>query len=145
MARKTKSLVIEADNRDAGKVFELTEMFSDQGERWALRVGFALMNAGIDLPVAAEDITMEIIAQVGFRALSHIPYEVAGPLLEELMTCAKYVSPAGVATDIKGNLQIEEISTRLKLKAAVFELLTGFSLPAMSSTGVSSPSAISAG
>ncbi len=70
---------------DAGKVFRITPMAARPGHRWASRVIFALMNAGVEIPENIADAGMAAIAVIGIKALGKVPFEVAEPLLDELL------------------------------------------------------------
>lgn len=131
MARKTKELTITAEGRDAGKVFKLTEMSADQAERWATRAFFAMANAGVELPDNVAEQGMAGLAVVALTGISKLAYEVAEPLLAEMLTCVKYVHAPGQAaqTIMSGEMcQIEEVKTFMQLRLEVLELHTGFSL-----------------
>ena len=142
MARKTVYWTAPADcGRDAGKRFLLTEMPSDQGERWALRLLLALANGGTKLPEGTLEMGMAGVASIAgacVLALKHLQglrWEDAEPLLEEMMECVKFapdITSAGGteipprALMVGANSQIEEIATRLKLKWEVFHLHVDF-------------------
>lgn len=80
---------IEKANRDSGKVFIITEMSAHQAHRWATRAIFAVMNSGVELPDNAASLGMAGLAVMGMGALSGVPYAVAEPLLDELLTCVQ--------------------------------------------------------
>jgi hypothetical protein len=46
MARKTKTITIDEDNRDTGKTFILVEMPARQAEEWGTRAMLALARSG---------------------------------------------------------------------------------------------------
>lgn len=50
MARKTIVFTVEADNRDKGKTFKITEMPARKAEEWAIQVACAVMGAGVSVP-----------------------------------------------------------------------------------------------
>jgi hypothetical protein len=135
--RKTIEIEIESDDRDYGKRFLITEMAADQAERWAIRFGFALMNSGVDLPELDGGITgMSDLLKVGLKALAKVPYEKAEPLITEMMDCVQFMPDAKnkkIVRDLFEN-DIEEVTTRLKLKKAVFDLHTSFFTAAVPST-----------
>lgn len=128
MARKKLILEIDSDGRDFGKAFQITEMSADAAERWAIRLGFAMMNAGIDMPELDGISGMADIARIGLSALAKVPYESASPLLDEMMACIKIIpdnqKPNIVRDLIEGD--IEEVSTRFKLKKEVWGLHVDF-------------------
>ena len=131
MARKTKTVVIEAEGRDKGKTFLLTELPALAAERWAIRALMAVADAGIDLPNTAIGAGMSALAVVGIQAVFRVPYERADPLLNEMMTCIQIIPdpkrPFPRAL-LDGSDDIEEVSTVLVLRSEVLELHVGFSV-----------------
>lgn len=116
-------------NRDVGKVFEITEMSSDKAERWAMRALLALTNTGVEIPQGIEGAGMAGIAHIGFQMFGLLDFDVVEPLLAEMMTCIN-IQVGTVSRPINDDFgDIEEVATRLKLRRAWFELHTGFSLP----------------
>lgn len=135
MARKTKRHTITTEGRDKGKVFILTEMPCDQGERWALRALLALTNTGAAIPEEALGAGMAGLAAVGVQALGMLNAEQVQPLLDELWpACVRIVPPNEKLMPqeiLPGiNSQIEEVKTRLEIYRELLTLHTGFSLPA---------------
>lgn len=137
MARKTVTIEIDANNRDIGKAFLLTEMSANDAERWAIRAGFALMNSGADfseLTGTDEDgeplpLSFQAFAKMGLSALSKIPYESAEQLIAEMMKCVKFIpdkNKPNVVRDIFDG-DIEEVSTLFTLKKEVWGLHVNFS------------------
>lgn len=138
--RRTKTLTIpgtrtdELYKRDNGKSFVITEMPADEAERFGITAVMALLNNGAQIDDAALGAGMAGLALAGLDALNSLKAETLAPLLVDMFACIKYVP------DIAGldpqpimageGSQIEEWSTRLKLRAVWFELHTGFSLPA---------------
>jgi hypothetical protein len=126
--RKTSTYTETAENRDKGKVFKIEEMSADAAEQWALRAFFAIMNAGIEIPDGIADMGFAGIATAGLRALGAVPYEVAKPLLDEMMDCIQII-PDPAKPNVARALfpgDIEEVATRLKLRKAVFDLHVSF-------------------
>lgn len=128
--RKTVTVTIDQDNRDKGKTFLITEMDAFKAEAWATRVLLAITN--IDLPEDFKSMGMEAIAKLGLQAISSIDYDVAKPLLDEMLECVQIVMPATTRPLMNGD--IEEVASILKIRKAVFELHTGFSLAELKST-----------
>lgn len=130
--RKTTTLTIDGKNRDQGKVYKITEMSADKAERWALRAGFVLMNAGVDLPELEGGTSMADLSQLGLqtliRAFSKVSYEQAEPLLTEMLECVQCVPDPGKPEVVRGLIEsdIEEVSTRFKLRKAVWDLHVDF-------------------
>ncbi len=50
MARKSIVFTVEADNRDKGKQFKITEMPARKAEEWAIRLACAVIGAGVTVP-----------------------------------------------------------------------------------------------
>lgn len=133
--RRKKEVSIPADpagtqearkNRDAGKVYILTEMPASAAERWANRAIIALGNSGakIDYVVGAG---MAGIAVLGLRAMFGVAEGPALELTDELMGCVtRKMEHAPEGRPLVED-DVEEVSTRFKLKAEVFALHTGFS------------------
>lgn len=129
MARKTLDITpSDGSDRDAGKVFVITEMPASQAEAWATRALLALMNGGVDIPEGAENMGMAAMAEVGIKALAGLKWEVAQPLLDEMWTCVQ-IRPDPHKTHVVRELveeDIEEISTRIKLRLEIWKLHVGF-------------------
>jgi predicted NBD/HSP70 family sugar kinase len=136
MARKTTLLTIQENNpayRDNAKVFLLTEMSADHGERWANRLIVAIANAGGDLPDGIMGGGMAGLSALGmdsiFDAAQKIKFETLEPLLDEMMGCVQTrVGQNPWQAIVRGvNCQIEEIQTFWTLRKAWVELEVGFS------------------
>lgn len=132
MSRKTARLTIEDDNRDKGKSFVITELSAERAERWALRALLALSAAGIDVPEQASNAAMAGMASVGMSMLARLDFDIAEPLLAEMMDCVQIDMGNGVVRDLlEGDCgDIEEVMTRFQLRKAVLELHLGFSIAA---------------
>jgi len=133
--RKKLTVEIETDGRDQGKMFLITEMDADKAERWAIRLGFALMNAGVDIPDMDNIESMSDVARIGLGALARVPYEAAEPLIAEMMDCVKIIPDPNQPKVVRDLIaeDIEEVATRLFLKREVFKLHVNFSTPAAAS------------
>lgn len=137
MARKTKTVVIEndAENRDKGKIFLLTEAPALKAERWGIRAVLALANAGAEIPDDAIAGGMATMAVAGLEALRQLEYEDARPLLDEMLDCVQIASDPKhpnitrplVRSEGDGD-DIEELSTLLLLRQEVFNLHVDFFL-----------------
>lgn len=154
MARHERLVTITADGRDKGKTFRLVEMPADQGEWWAIRALSVLGDAGVSMPpgtleagmagLAAMEATKGMASAlfvVGLRMLPGVNTANLKPLLDEMMTCITYVPPTARGVPLPEQplkdgeySQIDEIATRLKLRADVLELHLGFSLAGAVST-----------
>lgn len=138
MGRKVSRVTITAEGRDKGKLFVLTELPADQAERWAIRAFLGLIQSGADISPETLQGGMASLATMGIQALGGVRWETLEPLLEEMWSCIEFqppnakilpqVIPEGV------NSPIEEVTTRLVLRLAVWELHTGFSVPVESPT-----------
>lgn len=135
--RKEKTVVIES-GRDKGKMFLIKELPASQVERWATRALFVMMNCGVEIPDNLLSAGLAGIAAVGIKSLTKVPYEQAEPLFDEMMTCIAIVPDPrqplvkrgyeGVGAMIEDD--IEDVTTRLILRKAVFELHMDFFLGA---------------
>lgn len=123
MARRTQVVTIDdAESRDAGKAFLITEMDAESAEWWAFRVLQAILGSNVEIDFSAP---LAKIASQGLGALSKLPPDQAKPLLDEMMACVRMQIPAGGSRPLLGT-DIEEVTTRIKLRAAMLELHTGF-------------------
>ncbi len=136
--RKTLTITIDADGRDKGKVFVVTEMPAVQAERWALRAIFALMNTGADIPDDIAQMGMAGISRLGLSALMQVPYAAAEPLLAEMLECVKIIPDPAKPSVTRAPVEqdFEEVSTLLRLRKEVFALHTDFFTNAAKSTSV---------
>ncbi|NDK98625.1 hypothetical protein [Photorhabdus bodei] len=128
MARKETFITMNDDNRDKGKLFYIQEMPASQAEWWAIRALMVMGREWLDIPDNFRDLGMAALAVVGLKAISRIAPDEARPLLDELMTCVQMV-PNPADKKIKRELidsDIEEIVTRLKLRAEVLKLHVDF-------------------
>lgn len=125
--RKTVQFIGE-DGRDKGKVFVLTEMSARQGEEWAMRALLALMQSGTDIPEGFQFLGVAALASMGMKVLTGLKWEVAQPLLEEMFQGLKIIRDPKKPSMLFDVLEedIEEISTRVKLRGAIFRLNTDF-------------------
>ncbi len=78
----------------------------------------------------------------GMQALGKLDWDVAELLLDELMTCISFIPDPTrkERTRPLHETDIEEVATRVKLKAEVFTLHTGFSFAAARLNTTSNPS-----
>lgn len=124
MARKVIQVKIDKPGRDFGKRFEITELPASQAEEWAMRAFLALSASGMEIPDDVAQAGLAGIATIGLRALGKIPWELAKPLMDEMMTCVRSVQERAVRDLIEDD--IEEVSTRLELRRQVLALHTDF-------------------
>jgi hypothetical protein len=143
MARNTLNYTVTDEGRDKGKTFVLTEMPASRAEAWAMRAILALLANNVELPDGFERLGMAGMAEVGIKALSGLKWDVAEPLLSEMWDCVQ-IMPDPSKPQIVRNLieeDIEEISTRVKLRAEVWKLHTGFLKAVAPSISEGSPAA----
>jgi hypothetical protein len=130
--RKEKEITIEADNRDKGKVYILHEMSSAQGEKWGLRAMLALGKSKLEIPPELMSQGLAGIAALGIRAFGSMEFEDAEPLMDEMMACFEIrpdpINHPSVQRRLMAEEDIEEVSTRVQLRAEWWALHTGFSI-----------------
>lgn len=127
MARREAVVTIDAEGRDKGKRFKITEMSAAQAERWAIRAFLALAHSGAAVPDDFQEAGMAGVALMGIQSLAGLSFEEAQPLLDEMMECVAYQADATVSRPLVES-DIEEVATRLRLRSEVFALHTGFSV-----------------
>jgi hypothetical protein len=139
--RKTLTYVVRDEGRDQGKSFLLTEMPADQAESWAIRAFLAMAKGGIELPEGIESSGFAGIAKLGLTLLLQMPFELAKPLLDEMMACVQILPNPNNPSVVRALIgdDIEEVATRIKLRKEVFGLHVNFSLPGVKSTLESAP------
>lgn len=128
MARNVSNYTVTDEGRDKGKVFVLTEMPASRAESWAMRSLLALMAGGVDVPEGFERMGMAAMAEIGIKALAGLKWEVAEPLLAEMWSCVQIMPDPSKQHIIRNLIEedTEEIATRIKLRAEVWKLHTGF-------------------
>ena len=128
MARKETFITIDANGRDQGKVFYIKEMAASQAEWWAMRALMAMGRGGVDIPDNLRSMGMAAMAVEGLKAVSKIPPDEARPLLDELMGCVQAVPNPADKSVVRPLIEsdIEEVATRLNLRAEVFKLHVDF-------------------
>lgn len=133
MARKTATVTIDAEGRDKGKVFVLTELPAMQAEEWAGRALFAMMNSGVDIPENIAQAGLAGVAALGISALTKISFDAAKPLLDEMLGCIQF-QPSPKVTRALIEDDIEEVATLIRLRKEIINLHLDFSTPAGQST-----------
>ena len=130
MARKVLDYTITEDGRDKGKMFRITEMSAAKAEAWATRVLLALLGSNPEFPESISDLGMAQLAELGFKALAGLKWELAEPLLAEMFECVSVIpdpsKPMIVRALAYDDSDIEEIMTRIKLREQIFKLHTDF-------------------
>lgn len=138
MARREIDYTVSDKGRDLGKTYHITEMSAASAEEWAMRALFVLTKAGIELPDGASG--MAAIATTSMSALGSIPFHEAKELLNEMLACVKFIPDPKKSMLITRSLvddDTEEVMTRLRLRAEVFTLHTGFSIAELLSKSTS--------
>jgi hypothetical protein len=128
--RHTKEVTITEPGRDQGKIFVLTELPSEPGEIWATRALELLETAGF---VAASEQKQNGMAGLA-AAMPAFSFKVAralqDPTLDEMWQHVRFQpsDPRAPPQDLfKGDAcQIQEWTTRLRLRFEYFRLHTGF-------------------
>lgn len=143
MARRTKELTITAQGRDHDKMFLLTEMPAVQAEKWAGRALLALLKSGVELPEGAAKAGLAGIAAVGIKAFGSIDWNLAEPLLDDMMSCVQVIPNKRDKRVVRALFEedIEEVTTLLTIRKEVLELHLGFSLAEKLSTSQTSAAA----
>lgn len=131
MTRKTTSVTFGEDaGRDAGKTYVITEMSAAQAEDWAWRALLALGHAGFVMPDGLEAAGMAAMAVVGINSLINIQWAEAKPLLDEMIGCVQFKPSEEAQVRPLFADDIEEVSTRVRLRKAVWDLHVDFSAAA---------------
>jgi hypothetical protein len=128
MARKVETVVIEAEGRDKGKTFILTEMPAVPGERWATQALTLLSRAGLEVPESAKGSGMAGLASVRMGGLAELR-ALQDPALDSWWDCVQYLhAPNQMPQKLfqGAPCQIEEIATVNLLRMKVLEMHVGF-------------------
>jgi hypothetical protein len=130
--RKTTNITIQAEGRDKGKVFVLTEKSAIEADKWGIRAMLALSKSGVPIPPEFTEMGIIGVLAVGIHRLAGVSFADLEPLLDEMLTCVQ-VMPTPERPDVIRALMpddIEEVKTLSTLRMEVFRLHTGFSPPA---------------
>ena len=139
MARKTITVIIDAEGRDKGKAFLLREMPTRQSEWWGARLLSAMARSGVDIPDDIGSAGMAGVAAVGVRVvLGSIGTAECKPLLDEMFdACISIIpdpskpnimrGPGGVGPMVDDD--IEELSTIARLRKEVLLMHLDFLPP----------------
>jgi len=130
--RKTIDVTVEAEGRDKGKVFRITEMDAWRAEEWAWRASSVLARSGAEVPPANLLGHFAVVAAYGLQALLSASFDEARPLLDEMTACVAIVPDPARPDYARADFQedVEEWPTLLWLRDKVLELHTGFSVAA---------------
>jgi hypothetical protein len=126
--RKVAQYTVTDEGRDKGKVFSITEMSASRAEAWATRVLLALMGSNADLPENFDELGMAGLAELGLKSIGGLKWEVAEPLLAEMMECVQIIPNPAKPNVIRPLIEddIEEVLTRFKLRIEVWKLHMDF-------------------
>lgn len=136
MARKVLRHTVLHENRDAGKVFVITEMPASQAQKWGLRAFLGLARNGVEVPPDLEGMGMVGMLQYGIEMIGKLPFEEADVLCDELLSCVQIQPDPAKPAVVRPLMEqdIEEVSTRLELLRETFKLHVNFSSLAKNST-----------
>jgi len=129
MSRKTITYTVEAEGRDQGKQFLMTEMSALHGQRWAIHMLFAIAAGGVNLPSGYEALGFAGLSKIALPMLLQAPLHMVEPLLKEMMDCVEIIPDPQSKPHVKRKLQdsdIDEILTYFALRKQVWDLHTGF-------------------
>lgn len=127
--RKVITITIKG-GRDDGKAFKITEMSCIQAEHWILRAVFGLGKNGVELPPELlRSGAIPIAYAIATKAVK-LPSRLGIRLADELMQCVQRVEETMDRSLVPND--IEDVSTRFRLKAEVLKLIFGFFVPAAS-------------
>lgn len=120
-----KTVDITGIARDESRVYRITEMSAFKAEKWAMRALWAIAGANIELPENISTAPLAKLVEIGFTALSKIPFNIAEPLLNEMLECVTVVLPDSSTRKLLPD-DIEEFRTILKLRKEVIALHVDF-------------------
>lgn len=124
--RKTAKIKIDTEgSRDIGKTYLLTELSAEEAEDWLFAFIMAAARSGVMLPPNLQEIGLAGVATLSLQALGGMRMDEARPLLDKMFSCVQFVSSKGITRALEKD-DIEEVSTRLRLRKEVVELHTGF-------------------
>lgn len=130
MARKETTLVISAEGRDKGKAFLIKEADAFTADRWANRAMLMLLRGQTDIPKEILQMGVVGLMVIAERGLGAVAWEDLSPLLDELMSCVRYIptpNNPSIVRDINRSADdIEEISTLREIRKTIFMLHAGF-------------------
>ena len=124
MARKTARITIDAEGRDKGKVFVVTELPALDIERWAVRLVLALGKNGVSLPDVQADSGFAGIAGVLWALVAQVSPAEAENLMATMLEGLK-IDEGKITRDLVSG-DIEEPETLLQLRMAWVDLHSGF-------------------
>jgi hypothetical protein len=129
MAIKTTTVTI-TEGRDRGKKFKITEWPCIRSEHWILRAVFGLGKAGVEIPPEILQLGAAPTVYAIASQASRMPSRLGIRLADELMECVQRVEEKLDRSLVEND--IEDVTTRLRLKAEVLKLIFGFFVRAAS-------------
>jgi hypothetical protein len=146
--RNTKTIIIERDGRDKGKMFMLTEMSAWNTNRWGLNCAKQLAKSGVELPQELVDMGIGGIIN-GIRnavanpteegdfyttsllkaflyLMANVDEDQLFKLLSDLIECVQLQTTDGAIIQLLPEHHIEESSTFNTLYKEVFQLHSFF-------------------
>lgn len=124
MARKTCRVTIDADGRDKGKTFVLTELPALDIERWTVRLILALGKNGVSLPGVNVDSGFAGIAGVLWALMAQVSPEEAETLMATMLEGLK-IDEGKITRNLVPD-DIEEAETLLQIRLAWVDVHAGF-------------------
>lgn len=125
-----QTTVTITEGRDRGKRFLITEWPCIRSEHWIFRAIFGLGKGGVELPPEVLQLgAAAAVYAIGSQA-TRIPSRLGIRLADELMECVQIVEQNVTRSLV--DQDIEDVTTRLRLKAEVLKLIFGFFVPAAS-------------
>lgn len=142
--RKVRTITIDLEGRDKGKIFVIQEMSATQAEEWGLRALEAIAQNS-DIPAGLSNAGMLGVYILGLKPILAAPFAMVKPLLAEMFDTCLSIQPdknepgrlRGAGTNIIKSIaplieeDIEEVATRVFLRDQIFLLHTGFSWAAV--------------
>ncbi len=120
MPRRTTDIAIDGNGRDAGRVFRITEMLSDDAEEWLARAVLAVSRAGVEVPDELAGRGMAGLAAMDPNVFGKVAWDDMKPLLDGIMSCVSVLDGGDFRPLRRGD--IEEIGTRIKLRIETVKL-----------------------
>lgn len=123
------------ENRDAGKIYHLTEMPAAKAEKWAMRAFMALARSGFNVPEGIASLGIIGVFMISFQAFRYASFAEIEPLMDEMMLCVRAVPNKDntLVTRPLVDTDTEEIQTRWDLRKEVLELHSGFTFAEIAS------------
>lgn len=124
MARKTCRVTVDAEGRDKGKTFVVTELPALDIERWTVRLVLALGKNGVNLSGVQADSGFAGIAGVLWALMAQVSPEEAETLMATMLEGLK-IDEGKIVRELVAD-DIEEPETLLQIRMAWVELHAGF-------------------